>query len=108
MKNVYVGVAIAAMFAMPAKADEVLKYHFFTHSTKLQAEDVGDVEGHVLGFARLSGQILLSDGSVGTIFWTVGFDFTKGDGPATSYMGPLFGGNRSGQWRTTRPSRSSA
>jgi hypothetical protein len=85
MYRVLMCAALAVILGVPAKADEALKYRFFTHSTKQQVEDVGDVEGHVLGFARLSGQILLSDGSVGTLFWTVGFDYTKGDGPATSY-----------------------
>jgi hypothetical protein len=72
-------------FSLPAKADETLRYRYFTRGDAPQTQDVGDVEGHVLGLARLSGLISLPDGSVGMTSWTSSYDFIKGVGPFTSY-----------------------
>jgi hypothetical protein len=47
--------------------------------------NVGDVDGHLVGYARFSGFISLPDGSVGTTSWTVSFDYTKDVRPHTSY-----------------------
>jgi hypothetical protein len=49
-----------------ARADEVLKFPLVMHATSVQPQEVGDVDGHVLGLARLSGLAFFSDGSVGT------------------------------------------
>ena len=38
-----------------ARADEVLKFRSVMHATSAQALDVGDVDGHALGLARVSG-----------------------------------------------------
>ena len=45
MRRIILACTLAGVLCVPAKADEVLKYRFFTHSTKQQVEDVGDVEG---------------------------------------------------------------
>jgi hypothetical protein len=82
----------------------VLKYRYFTRADVLQTQDVGDVEGHQLGFARLSGLISLPDGSVGTTFWTTGFDYIKGAGPFTSYGKLTLADGSSLWWKAAGPS----
>ena len=49
-----------------ASADEVLKFRMFVHGTSIQTQEVGDVEGHVMGSGRFVGQAAFADGSVGT------------------------------------------
>ena len=70
-----------------AKADEVLKFRMFTHATSVQPQEVGDVDGHVLGVGHFSGLVLLSDGSVGTGTLTAMFDYIKGAGIFHAYYG---------------------
>jgi hypothetical protein len=51
----YIIVILAAIFAMPAKADETLKFRYMYHFTSNQTQQVGDVNGHVTGLGRLPG-----------------------------------------------------
>jgi hypothetical protein len=78
--------AIAAIFAMPAKADEVLKFRIVGHATSFQSQDVGDVDGHALILARLSGLASFPDGSVGAVSWTLQGDDLKGDRTWMTYV----------------------
>jgi hypothetical protein len=41
-----------------ARADEVLKFRLVMHATSVQTQEVGDVDGHVVGVGRYSGQKL--------------------------------------------------
>jgi hypothetical protein len=51
----YVIVIIAAIFAMPAKADETLKFHYTAHLTApAHFQEIDDVHGHTMGLAHLS------------------------------------------------------
>jgi len=68
-----------------ARADEVLKFRAVMHATSAQALDVGDVEGHALGLARVSGLASFPDGSVGTIYLTSTNDYVKGVGTNLAY-----------------------
>jgi hypothetical protein len=99
----YIIVILAGIFAMPAKADETLRYRYFTRGDVPQTQDVGDVEGHVLGLARLSGLISLPDGSVGMTSWTSSYDFIKGVGPFTSYGNFTFKDGSVLWWKVTGP-----
>src|SRR5271157_4478798 len=68
-----------------ARADEVLKFRAVMHATSAQALDVGDVDGHSLGLARVSGLASFPDGSVGTIYGTSTNDYIKGAGTNLAY-----------------------
>ncbi|SHN78003.1 hypothetical protein [Bradyrhizobium erythrophlei] len=76
---------LAFSTASIAKGDEVLKFRIVTHATSVQAQDVGDVDGHALGLARQSGLAFFPDGSVGTTYFTATNDFTKGAGTYLTY-----------------------
>ena len=90
MSRIIIICALAAIFAMPAKADETLKFRVFGHTTSFQSQDVGDVDGHALVVARVTGLASFPDGSVGTAYWTVQGDFTKNAGPALAYVNVTF------------------
>jgi hypothetical protein len=69
-----------------ARADETLKFRLVMHVTAAQTQEVGDVDGHVLGVGRYSGLATFPDGSVGTANITFGNDSIKGDGTFFSYF----------------------
>jgi hypothetical protein len=77
--------AIAFFVASTANADDVFKFRIVTHATSVQSQEVGDFEGHAQGLARQSGLAFLSDGSVGTTYFTATNDFTKGTGTFIAY-----------------------
>jgi hypothetical protein len=86
-------IAIAAIvLAMPAKADETLKYRIVQHYTSNQNQQVGDVDRHFVGLARLVGIALFPDGSTGTTVVTAAFDSIppSGQGTANGYGGVTF------------------
>jgi hypothetical protein len=91
MKNIYVGIAIAAIFAMPAKADETLKFRIIGHPTSVQSQEVGDVDGHAFVVARLSGLASFPDGSVAPVYWAVQADYVKSVGPWLAIVNVTFG-----------------
>jgi hypothetical protein len=80
----------AAIFAMPAKADETLKFRIVGHSTFFQSQDVGDVDGHALMLGRSSGLASFTDGSVAPVYWTFQGDYIKNAGPAMAYVNVTF------------------
>jgi hypothetical protein len=61
----YIIVILAAIFAMPAKADETLKWRHVQHTTSVQTLQVGDVNGYTLNLFRLVGIAFFPDGSTG-------------------------------------------
>ena len=69
-----------------ARADEVVKFQMFVHATSVQSQEVGDVDGHVLGVGHFSGLTLFSDGSVGPGNFTATFDYIKGAGTFSTYF----------------------
>src|SRR6266436_858927 len=64
-----------------AHADETVRYRAIVHAQSVQSQDVGDVDGHTVSLVRYSGLASFPDGSVGTIYYTAVFDYTKGAGP---------------------------
>jgi hypothetical protein len=83
----YIIVILAAVFAMPAKANETLKLRAVQHTTWVQTQRVGDVNNHVVGALRQTGIVFNSDGSVaGTVLVIGTFDAVIGvDGTANGY-----------------------
>jgi len=73
-----------------ARADETLKFRVVMHATSAQTQEVGDVDGHVLGLAHYSGLASLADGSVGTANFTATTDFIKGTGTYSVYYNLTF------------------
>jgi hypothetical protein len=74
----YIIVILAAIFAMPAKADETLKWRDVQHSGSNQTLQASDVPGHVQSVYRLPGIAFFSDGSTGTVGIKVGSFPTPG------------------------------
>jgi hypothetical protein len=68
-----------------ARADETVKFRLMMHATSVQTQEVGDVDGHVVGVGRYSGLVSFSDGSVGTANFTFSNDYIKGNGTYTTY-----------------------
>jgi hypothetical protein len=64
----------------PAQADEMIETRIVMHVTSLQTQDVGDVEGHVVGLIRSSGIASFQDGSTATAFLVAQTDCVKGSG----------------------------
>jgi len=68
-----------------ARADETVKFRLVMHATFVQTQEVGDVDGHMLGLARYSGLASFPDGSVGTANFTATTDYIKGSGTYSTY-----------------------
>ncbi len=69
-----------------ARADEVLKFRTVMHATSAQTQEVGDVDGHVVGVGRYSGLASFADGSVGTANFTYTVDYIKSTGSYSTYF----------------------
>jgi hypothetical protein len=87
----YVIVILSAILAMPAKADETLKFRTVQHATSIQTLKV-DANGHTMGLARTVGIIFLPDGSsAGTVLIVGTFDAVIGsEATADGYSIPTF------------------
>jgi len=68
-----------------ARADEVLKFRLVMHAASLQTQEVGDVDGQVLGLIHYSGLASFPGGSVGTVNLTATIDYIKGAGTYFTY-----------------------
>ena len=69
-----------------ARADETLKFRLIEHITNIQTQEIGDVDGHLVGVGHYSGLASFPDGSVGTAYFSFVVDYTKGAGP----FGPAY------------------
>jgi hypothetical protein len=87
MKSKLALIGLAAIFAMPAKADETLKYRGVYQAASVQSQDVGDIDGHAISVVRLSGLASFPDGSVGTDYSVGTTDYIKGSGSFFNYGG---------------------
>jgi hypothetical protein len=82
MRRIILALALAGILGVPAKADETLKYRIVRHYTSNQSHQVGDVDRHVIGVARLVGIALFPDGSTGTTVVFGAYDSTPPSGGA--------------------------
>jgi hypothetical protein len=64
-RTILCAAAGAAIFAMPAKADETVKWRHVQHTASAQTLEVGDLNGHTIGLFRLPGIAFFPDGSTG-------------------------------------------
>jgi len=81
---------IALYVSSNATADEVAKFRLVMHATSVQSQEVGDVDGHMLGLGRYSGLASFSDGSTGTANFVFTNDYTKGNGTNLAYFNITF------------------
>jgi hypothetical protein len=83
----YIIVILAAIFAMPAKADETLKFRVVQYVASQQFQPIGDIDGHVHGFSRYVGIASFPDGNTGkTTAWNTydGIAGSPGNGGTSS------------------------
>jgi len=91
MSRIMIICALAAIFTMPAQADETLRLRYAAHLTvPYQGQEVGDVDGHIMGLFSFHGITLLPDGSTGTIRWTGTQEIIKGVGSYLAYANLTF------------------
>jgi hypothetical protein len=91
MYRILMCAAVGAIFGMPAKADETLKFRIVGHPTSVQSQEVGDVDGHAFVIARLSGLASFPDGSAAPVYWAVQADYIKSVGPWLAIVNVTFG-----------------
>ena len=71
--------AFAGLGALrPAQADEMIETRIVMHATSVQTQDVGDVDGHVVGLIRSSGIASFQDGSTATAFFVAEIRLREG------------------------------
>jgi hypothetical protein len=87
----YILVLLAAIFAMPAKADETLKWRHVQHLVSSQVQEIGDVNSHTLNIYRLLGIAFFPDGSTGTSLSVGVSDTVNGIGTVNGYYTINFG-----------------
>jgi hypothetical protein len=92
MRRIILACALAGILSVPAKADETLKFRQVQHTTWVQSQQVGDVNGHLVGAVRQSGLIFNSDGSLAGTLLVIGtFDSVLGsEGTADGYGSTTF------------------
>jgi hypothetical protein len=79
-------VAILAVFvAVPLAGAETLKWRQTAYVTKVNAIEVGDVPGHMVGVSELAGLAFFESGEVATSLTRAMWDYVKLSGPSQGY-----------------------
>jgi hypothetical protein len=71
---------IYAILATSALADETMTFRIIAHGVSVNSQEIGDVDGHVIGMARFAGLATFPDGSIGQTSFVSISDFVKGSG----------------------------
>jgi hypothetical protein len=74
----------------PAHADENIELRAVMHTTSVETQEVGDVDGHIVGVVRASGLASFQDGSTATAYFVASIDYVKGSGPNSTYNNLTF------------------
>jgi hypothetical protein len=90
MKQLLLVTAAALSISTGALADETLKFRGVYQATSLQSMDVGDVDGHSMTIAHITGLVLMPDGSIAQSYFTAFLNYTNGNGPFTTYNNVTF------------------
>jgi hypothetical protein len=77
--------AFAGFGAMDVVQAEDLEFRAVMHVVSSQNQDVGDVEGHILGVVRATGIASFQDGSTAATHLVAQIDYVKGSGTDMSY-----------------------
>jgi hypothetical protein len=80
MRRIIFACALAGVLAVPAKADETVKWRHVQYAASSQTLQVGDADGHVLALQRFSGMAFFPDGSIGSSSVIGTFDAVLGVG----------------------------
>jgi hypothetical protein len=83
----YIIVILAGIFAVPAKADETLKFRKVQYTTSQQVQQIGDVPGHLQGFSRYVGVATFPDGSTARDIVFGAFDGVVSAGNGGTFVG---------------------
>jgi hypothetical protein len=94
----YIIVILVAIFVVPAKADETLKYRTVQHFASVQIQQVGDVNGHILGLVRIPGIASFPDGSTATSLVIGTYDSVSNSGGSGSGYSTLHFDDGSELW----------
>jgi hypothetical protein len=78
MKGKLALIGLVAIFALPAKADETVKWRHVHHYASNQSQQVGN--GHTVGVIRMPGIAFFPDGSIGTSLVIGTYDAVPGSG----------------------------
>jgi hypothetical protein len=70
MKPLLLVTAAALSISTGALADETLKFRGVYQATSLQSMDVGDVDGHSMTIAHITGLVSMPDGSIAQSYFT--------------------------------------
>jgi hypothetical protein len=95
---------IILVLAVPAKADETLKFRVVQYAASAQSQQVGDVNGHIQAFVRYPGLASFPDGSVArtTVFnATDGIMGPGGSGTVNGYENIVFSDGSELWWKYT-------
>jgi hypothetical protein len=98
----YIIVILASVFAMPANADETLKFRVVQYIASAQRQEVGDVANHVQGFIRYPGIASFPDGSTArtlTLNVADGIAGPGGGGTANGYENMIFSDGSELWWK---------
>ena len=87
MRRIILACALAGVLSIPAKADETLKFRVVQYVASVQSQQVGDVNGHVQGFARYPGLASFPDGSTARTLVFGTFDGVTGPGGGGTGVG---------------------
>jgi hypothetical protein len=79
-RTILCAAAGTVIFAMPARADETLKFRNVEHLTSNQNQRIDSVERHFMGVVRSEGVATFSDGSTGTTLGVGAYDVVVGSG----------------------------
>jgi hypothetical protein len=98
MRRIILAFALAGILGVPAKADETLKYRIVQHYTSNQNQQVGDVDRHFMGVARLIGVAFFPDGSTAKTVVVATFDTTLPVGGTANGYGSVTFADGSELW----------
>ena len=81
---------LAGVTAVRSAQAEDLEFREVMHATSVQTQDIGDVEGHVVGIVRFSGIASFQDGSTALASFVAQTDYVKGAGTNSTYSNLTF------------------
>jgi hypothetical protein len=83
MYRVLIYAALAGILAVPAKADETVKWRHVHHYASIQSQQVPS-NGHIVGVIRMPGIAFFPDGSIGTSLVIGTYDAVPNSGSTAS------------------------
>jgi hypothetical protein len=104
MRRIILACALAGILAVPAKADETLKFRVAQYVASVQSQQVGDVNNHLQGFIRYPGIASFPDGSIAHTLVFNAFDGVGGPGgggTVNGYENIIFGDGSELWWKYT-------